>query len=128
VSDTKYRAESDANLIICDGEKMYVRNSVSEYSTAAESDFYSEIGLTSLDELKKIIENNKYTLTLSKNNRNLRATVYDDDEILLSEYDVSTEYGIIVNEYHYRNNEIYRAVVTDTLSPLETGCSFNIND
>lgn len=128
LSDKKYRAESGANLIVCDGEKMHIKTAVSEYTVASDNDFYDELGLTSLDELKKLLEERKHTLALSKNNRYVRASVYDENEALLSEYDISTEYGVIVTEYHYLNNEIYRAVVTDSLLPLDEECSFNINE
>lgn len=33
-----------------------------------------------------------------------------------SEYEVSIENGIVITEYHYRNGEIYRAVVTDSVT------------
>ncbi len=111
----RFRAESEDRLTIFDGEVLYTKTAGQAYRAAAEGcDCYSELGITSLAELKKadIKEEN---LTLSDDLREIGVTLYDGDGQLTDEYRISVESGIITEEYHYSGGVVYRSAVRENI-------------
>ncbi len=124
----KYRAESEAKLIINDGENVYYSSpEVSFVTSAKKFDITDELGITTLELLKQEIRTARYDVQVSDNKKYIRVTVYTySNGDVSSEYDISVEYGVVMAEYHYMDGEIYRAVVTDSIAPLTS--SENIFD
>lgn len=116
VDGKSFRAVGESSEIVYDGENLYMKNGLSEAVVKADTDVYSEIGFTSLGEVKQLLNDNKHKLSYGTNERTIKAVLYNDDGNIGSEYEISLENGLVVTEYHYRSGEIYRAVVTDSVT------------
>lgn len=115
--DGKYRIESDSRLIICDGETVYRREGMLEMTLDASlTDFYTEAGLTPLDTIRNLPDGEVVSISADdvKNVRYIRMTVQDGD--YRTEYKISVESGIPVEERSYFGNAVYRMVITDSVS------------
>lgn len=119
VDNGKFIITGQTDTMIYDGTKLYIKNELSEETVTAVTDVCSELGITSLDELKLLISENSHKLSYGSNERTLKATIYDSYGQINSEYELSLETGIIITEYHYKNGEIYRAVVTTSVSDYD---------
>lgn len=120
----RYKLDGEAYSVLSDGDTVRVRNAVSEYTAdSRDYDMYSEIGITSLEALKKIVAENsgRCTLGMSESRRYIRVSVADENGNTVAEYNISVEFGAVTAEYHYYDGKIYLAVVTDSISIPETG-------
>ena len=113
----KYRIESDSRLIICDGATVYRREGMLEMTLDASlTDFYAEAGLTPLTAIQNTPDEQVSGLSCDdpKNIKYIRMTVQDGD--FRTEYKISVETGIPVEERSYFGNAVYRMVMTDSIS------------
>ena len=116
VNGKAFKAENPSSTISYDGEQLYVRSSVAEFTSQVSTDVYSEVGITSLEELMVLLGENEHKLSYGNDRRTIKTILYDENGKPTAEYEVSIENGIVITEYHYRNGEIYRAVVTDSVT------------
>ena len=63
-----------------------------------------------------LIGENEHKLSYGNDRRTIKTILYDENGKPTAEYEVSIENGIVITEYHYKNGEIYRAVVTDSVT------------
>lgn len=116
VNGKAFKAESPSSTVTYDGEMLHVRSSVAEFTSQISTDVYSEVGITSLEELMVLLGENEHKLSYGNDKRTIKTILYDENGKPTAEYEVSIENGIVITEYHYRNGEIYRAVVTDSVT------------
>ena len=121
----QFTAESDKKTIISDGNHIKISLPVGEFTYEnTEADLYEEIGITSLSEIKADLSQNSSEIKLSDNKKYLRVSIFDENGKTTDEYDISTEYGLVVSEYHYEDEELYRVVVTDSIAYLYEKTAF----
>lgn len=112
--EKRFKAESDSKTIISDGEKLYVSYSEDYIVTSAEENsIYNEIGITSLESIKKLMEYSNYEFEFENNGKTILLKFPQDNAGFMEEYRISVETGIVIEEYSYLNGNIYRSVVTD---------------
>ena len=116
VNGKAFKAESPSSTVTYDGEQLHVRSSVAEFTSQVSTDVYSEVGITSLEELMVLLGENEHKLSYGNDRRTIKTILYDENGKPTAEYEVSIENGIVITEYHYKNGEIYRAVVTDSVT------------
>ena len=116
VNGKTFKAESPSSTVTYDGEMLHVRSSVAEFTSQVSTDVYSEVGITSLEELMVLLGENEHKLSYGNDRRTIKTILYDENGKPTAEYEVSIENGIVITEYHYKNGEIYRAVVTDSVT------------
>lgn len=115
----KYKAESESRIVIYDGETLYI-NYGSEVlkKTADTSTYYEEIGMTSLDEVRAMMQDaEKYSSSFksSADGRFIEVTVNDlENEGLSMKFEISIESGFVISERLYLNDVVYRTVLTET--------------
>lgn len=116
VNGKTFKAENPSSTVTYDGEQLYVHSSIAEFTSQVSTDVYSEVGITSLEELMVLLGESEHKLSYGNDKRTIKIILYDDSGKPTAEYEVSIENGIVITEYHYRNGEIYRAVVTDSVT------------
>lgn len=117
--EAKYRIESDNLLVICDGEQVYRKEGMLVTLCPAEkTDLYREAGLTSLDFIRENAANGTMEYDDPINVKYIRVKQFGDG--VRSEYDISVETGLPVNERSYMGNMAYRMVLTDFISVQES--------
>jgi len=112
-----YRIENDSRLLIFDGEKLYIEDSLGKIITD-NSDFSLELetGLTSLETIKKNVAPDKVIYNISDNERLLIASIPYEENNLVKEYAISLETGVVVSEKTtYNRGVVYRTVETDSI-------------
>ena len=115
-----FTAESNKKTIRCDGDLIKISMPVGEFTyETTEADLYEEIGITSLSEIKADLSRYNHEIKLSDNKKYIRASILNESGNITAEYDISTEYGLVVSEYHYEDGELYRLVVTDSITYLD---------
>lgn len=124
--EKRFNAESDSKTIISDGQKLYISYTEGYIITSAEEDsIYKEIGITSLESIKKLMESSDYESELENNGKTILLKFPQDAAGFMEEYRISVETGIVIEEYSYLNGNIYRSVVTDYFDVLS---DLNAND
>ena len=116
VNGKTFKTENSSSTVTFDGEQLHVRSSVAEFTSNVSADVYSEVGITSLEELMLLLGENEHKLSYGNDKRTVKIILYNDNGKPTAEYEVSIENGIVITEYHYKNGEIYRAVVTDSVT------------
>lgn len=114
-----YRAESSSHLLIYNGETLYISYGSEKLKTSKNnSTYYEELGITSLDEIRSMIEdtaNYEVKSEIADNNREINVTVkYLTGEDIRMEFKISIENGIVISERTYLNGESYRYVITES--------------
>ncbi len=115
-SGVRFRAEGEDRLIIFDGNELYTLTAGKAYraKVTGDCDCYTELGITSLAELKKA-DVSEENLTLSSDYREMGVTFYDEEGNLTDEYKISVESGIVTEEYHYSGTVVYRSAVRENI-------------
>ncbi len=112
-----YRIEGEGRLVICDGEKLYVKEGFG--SAITDCSYFSlekETGLTSLVTIQNSVAEENVIYNISDNERLLIAKISDSKNNVLKEYAISLEEGIVLSEKTtYMNSVVYRTVETDEI-------------
>ncbi|MBP3377827.1 MAG: hypothetical protein J6L96_03685 [Clostridia bacterium] len=115
-SGDKYRVESSAKDIVYRDNTLYIGSDLYSLTTPAEVNaIYDEIGISTLDSVIAIAKNDNSVVNLSSDGKIISVIAFDSEKSLQSEYEISVEYGIVINETHYLNGQIIRSIATDSI-------------
>ncbi len=115
-SGDKYRVESSAKDIIYKDNALYIGSELYSLTTQADvSAICDEIGITTLETVMAIAKNDNSVVNLSSDGKIISVIAFDSEKSMQSEYEVSVEHGIVINEIHYLNGQIIRSITTDSI-------------
>ena len=116
VKGNLYRVESDSGTISFDGDNLHIVSDVYELHKESDgSELYSEIGITSLNDVIALshTQNSKYSVSNDK--KSIFVETADERMQTKSLYEISAETGIVVSEAHYYKGELIIKVTTDSI-------------
>ncbi len=119
VKGKTFKSEGTSEMMIGDGDKLYISSQIGDFTADAVTDVYSEIGIVSIDNVRNMIDGRKYKLSYGSDQRSIKVILYDESGVPTDEFEISIENGIVTTEYHYNNGVIYRAVVTDSITEYD---------
>lgn len=113
----KYKVESDARIITCNGENLYLDYGNYQLAVKPEETLYfKEAGMTSLTEIKRMAQNTEQYEILyrtSEDSRTITVEITDTVDDLRMVFDIELESGLVTAERFYSSNTLYRTVLTE---------------
>ena len=113
-NNESFRVESDSKTVISDGKKLYVSHNHASVTTDLTDDsMYSEVGITPLEKIIRLVDKEDCKVQLSDNKKYIKVVYEEESEGEIYEYTISIENGIVTEERFYLNNLMVRTVLTD---------------
>ena len=114
--DKLYKIESLTSTTAFDGEYLYITSDIYSYKATSDgTEMYSEIGITSLDDVIAMAEKYNSQFVLSGDKKSLYLEIVDNGKSTKSMYEISVETGIVVSEAHYYNGIMNIKVITESI-------------
>lgn len=114
-----FRVETDSRTVIYDGEILYIKEPTYSLTERGSFNIWNEVGTTPLSYIKENANKASVSYKTSVNPKIITAVIRNEEQKMYSEYEISTETGIVITEKSYFNNLLYRVVMTDTIDAFK---------